>query len=79
MQASAELEIAMQMLEQVVFTLFLMYSWLLLGREVHNKEEKGMKEAENVVEAKSSQLESLVSHGTQALTHVSVLNIVQIF
>ncbi|EEC74839.1 hypothetical protein OsI_10686 [Oryza sativa Indica Group] len=32
------------------------------GREVHNKEEKGMKEAENVVEAKSSQLESLVSH-----------------
>uniref|UniRef100_A0A0E0KB23 Fe2OG dioxygenase domain-containing protein n=1 Tax=Oryza punctata TaxID=4537 RepID=A0A0E0KB23_ORYPU len=32
------------------------------GREVHNKEEKGMKEAENVVEAKSSQLESPVSH-----------------
>ncbi|KAF0913413.1 hypothetical protein E2562_022200 [Oryza meyeriana var. granulata] len=33
------------------------------GREVHNKEEKGMKEAENVVETKSSQLEPPVTDG----------------
>ncbi|KAL5218583.1 hypothetical protein ABZP36_019267 [Zizania latifolia] len=32
-----------------------------LGREVHNKEEKGMKEAENVVETKTSRLDSSVA------------------
>lgn len=38
---------------------------MLLGREFHNKEGKGLKEGENVADAKGPRLDSPVTDGTQ--------------
>ena len=45
-------------------TTYLMCSSIFLGREVHGKEGKGLKEVENTVDAKSLQLNSPVTNGT---------------
>jgi hypothetical protein len=42
---------------------------MLVGRELHNKEGKGVKEEENVVNAKSLQLDSPITDGTQTQTY----------
>jgi hypothetical protein len=46
---------------------------MLLGRELHNQEGKGLKEGENVVDAKSLQLDSPITDGTQTQTYTHIL------
>ena len=48
---------------------------MFLGREFHNKEGKGLKEGENVADAKGPQLNSPVTDGTPCPPHTNIVQL----
>lgn len=48
---------------------------MFLGREFHNKEGKGLKEGENVADAKGPQLNSPVTDGTPCPSHTNIVQL----